>query len=111
MKDLQTIHEHLDCCGQVTLDDVKKIQSGGYDLVICARHDKEEENQPQSADIAKALEKENIAFLYLPFSNVASEPEAAELFCSVCEKEAATKKTLAYCRTGNRILQALYSKT
>ncbi len=85
---------------QITVDDVAFLADAGFSTVICNRPDDEDPGQPVLADIAAACEAAGIECHHIPFAamplSISDVERARQLV------EAASGKTLGYCRSGQR---------
>ena len=85
--------------GQIFPRDIKSLKEQNFQVVICNRPNGEEEDQPSFEEIEKACNKNNIKCIFIPISPGEINPGKVFELASIIQEE---KKTLAYCRTGNR---------
>ncbi|MBU2862834.1 TIGR01244 family phosphatase [Reinekea forsetii] len=93
------IAENYFVSAQITADDVQKAKEEGFDVIICNRPDEEEPGQPNHGVIKAACDAVGIRFEFMPMQGPNFTPEYVE---GVKALIASNKKTLGYCRTGNR---------
>ncbi|CAI9120081.1 bifunctional protein tyrosine phosphatase family protein/NAD(P)/FAD-dependent oxidoreductase [Brytella acorum] len=87
--------------GQVTKDDLPKIQQAGIAGIICVRPDNEEAGQPSAAEIGVEAEALGLAFVSIPVkSGVTPSPESVHAMRRALDT--IQGKILAYCRSGAR---------
>ncbi len=96
---MHKVEEKFYVAGQIFPKDIKSFKEQGFQTVICNRPNGEEEDQPVYAEIKKACDENDIKCFFIPISPGELDPGKVFELNSILQKE---KKTLAYCRTGNR---------
>ena len=81
------------------IDEIVKLKSHGFEVVMSNRPDGEEPGQPLADDIRAAVEGAGMEFIHIPIISGQFTQEAADQFGEVVSKY---KKVFAYCRTGTR---------
>ena len=71
--------------GQIFEEDVRLLAKQGCRSIVCTEPDSEVPGQPQSADLARVAEEENVTFVYLPVEPGSVSPADAEAFGRACE--------------------------
>ena len=99
----RTITDHFWVSPQISLADVDTAKAEGVTMIVNNRHDGEEPDAPQHADIAAAAEAAGLAYLALPVTGAGfSAPQVDALADAIAAQKAAGGRILAYCRSGNR---------
>ncbi len=84
---------------QISVADIADIKAAGYDTVMCNRPDGESPDQPDAAQIQRAVEKAGMKFYHVPLGRTMA-PHTLSDFKAVTDGD--NGKIFAYCRTGNR---------
>lgn len=87
---------------QLTKNDFEALNEVGIKTIICNRPDKEEENQPLFAEIAKEASKYGIKAIFLPFIMRDLNHQHVHEMQNLLKTE--TKPIYAYCRSGGRVV-------
>ena len=96
---MQKVESNFFVSGQILPEEVSDLKKQGFESIICNRPNNEETGQPAFEDREKICKKNDINFHFIPISPGEIDPEKVFKLSSIIEDE---KKTLAYCRTGNR---------
>lgn len=95
------LDEHLYISPQLTKADAEQIAQLGIKTVVCNRPDREEESQPEFAQIKQWLEQAGVTgFHHQPVVAPNIQTGDVEHFHALLEN--AGHPVLAYCRTGTR---------
>ncbi|WP_367105569.1 TIGR01244 family sulfur transferase [uncultured Psychrobacter sp.] len=94
------MNHQISITGQITPAQVPMIAENGFKTIINNRPDGEEPNQPTSAEIAAAAEKEGLAYKEISFAGNEMNQSHVERFAEYFNQ--AEQPILIYCRTGNR---------
>lgn len=95
------LDEHLYISPQLTKADAEQIAQLGIKTVICNRPDREEESQPDFAQIKQWLEQAGVTgFHHQPVTARDIQKHDVETFRQLIGQ--AEYPVLAYCRTGTR---------
>ncbi|MCI3177616.1 TIGR01244 family phosphatase [Neisseria meningitidis] len=95
------LDEHLYISPQLTKADAEQIAQLGIKTVICNRPDREEESQPDFAQIKQWLEQAGVTgFHHQPVTARDIQKHDVETFRQLIGQ--AESPVLAYCRTGTR---------
>lgn len=87
---------------QLHAEDIPVLAEQGFELIICNRPDNEAADQPAFAEIAEVAKAQQMDAVSIAFTGGQMTAEQVALFKTALGKG---KKTLAYCRTGNRSTQ------
>ncbi len=93
------ISDLLSISKQIHISDISYIKNLGFELIVCNRPDQEAPDQTDFSEIQQAAQALGIEAVYLPFSGSQITEEALNGFEKILS---GNKKTLAYCRSGNR---------
>ena len=96
---LHKVEEKFFVAGQIFPSDIKSLKEQGFQTIVCNRPNGEEEDQPFYAEIEKTCNENDIKCFFIPISPGEIDPGKVFELNSIIQEE---KKTLAYCRTGNR---------
>lgn len=99
---LTKLSEQVAVSSQITAEDVASIKDQGFELIVCNRPNGEAADQPAFDEIKTAAEAVGISAKLVPFTSGQMTDAQVDEFRSLLAEE---KKTLAYCRTGNRSTQ------
>lgn len=95
------LDEHLYISPQLTKADAEQIAQLGIKTVVCNRPDREEESQPDFAQIKQWLEQAGVTgFHHQPVTARDIQKHDVEAFRQLIGQ--AKSPVLAYCRTGTR---------
>ena len=96
---MHKVEEKFFVSGQIFPSDIKNLKEQGFQTIVCNRPNGEEEGQPIYAEIEKTCKENDIKCFFIPISPGEIDPAKVFELNSIIQEE---KKTLAYCRTGNR---------
>ena len=96
---MQKVESNFFVSGQILPEEVSDLKKQGFESIICNRPNNEENGQPAFEEIEKICKKNDINFHFIPISPGEIDPGKVFELNSIIKEE---KKTLAYCRTGNR---------
>ncbi len=88
-------------CGQIAIDDVAELASGGFRSIINNRPDGEGgPDQPRSADLEAAARAHGLRYVYFPIPNLMLSPERVAEYQALCAD--LPHPIAAFCRSGAR---------
>ena len=96
---MHKVEEKFFVAGQIFPSDIKGMKEQGFQNIVCNRPNGEEEGQPIYEEIERTCNENHIKCFFIPISPGEIDPGKVFELNSIIQEE---KKTLAYCRTGNR---------
>jgi len=97
---LKQLDNNFYVSGQIRVDDIPQLVAAGVKSVICNRPDGEAADQPDSSEIAAAVEAAGLFFALMPVSSGNIQDSDHQTFQSIID--ALPAPALAYCRSGTR---------
>ncbi len=99
MVDIRVVSDRFSVAPQIALEDLPQLASVGYRHIINNRPDNEDDGQPDSAEFEVAAKQAGLTYVYAPF---VGQPTAEAVKAAMM----ARVKTLAFCRSGTRSVNA-----
>lgn len=99
MADIRQVTERFAVAPQLELEDFTEVAALGYTHVINNRPDGEAPDQPDSAEAEAAVKALGLSYVHAPFVGQPTQE-------AVNAVKQAKGKTLAYCRSGTRSVNA-----
>lgn len=100
MAEFHRLTPELAVSGQLQPDDLQALADAGFHSVINNRPDREQDNQPSSAELEQAAQQAGLAYYHLPVVPGQLNDDQVERFGAVMQQTRGP--VLAFCRTGNR---------
>ncbi|MEZ5739641.1 MAG: TIGR01244 family sulfur transferase [Burkholderiaceae bacterium] len=98
--ELKQLTPDLKVAGQLRPEDMAAVAASGVRSLICNRPDGEAADQPATAAIIEAAEKQGLRFRDIPFTAGRQTPQDVAAFAAALDE--LPKPVLAYCRSGMR---------
>lgn len=99
MADIRVVTERFSVAPQIDLEDFAQLAAAGYQHIINNRPDGESPDQPSSTQMEAAAKAAGLTYVHAPF---VGQPTAE----AVKAAQAASSRTLAFCRSGTRSVTA-----
>lgn len=100
MMETKTLTPFLAVSGQINEGDIGSLSSLGYHTIINNRPDGEDEGQPSSDQLEKAVQRHGMDYRHIPITPGQLTDEKVEEFAAAMSD--VKGPVLAFCRTGNR---------
>ena len=99
----KTITDGLTVSGQLRPEDLGELMACGVTTIVNNRPDKEEAEQPLSADLHRAARDLGLDYHHIPVTPGAPDPSDGQRMAQIVAE--AKGNVHAFCRTGNRSSQ------
>ena len=99
MADIRVVTDRFSVAPQIAVEDLAQLAAAGYVHIINNRPDDESEDQPSSGEMAAAAKAVGLTYVHEPF---VGQPTGEAVKAAMT----ASGKTLAFCRSGTRSVNA-----
>ena len=99
MADIRVVTDRFSVAPQIAVEDLAQLAAAGYVHIINNRPDDESEDQPRSGEMAAAAKAAGLTYVHAPF---VGQPTGEAVKAAMT----ASGKTLAFCRSGTRSVNA-----
>jgi uncharacterized protein (TIGR01244 family) len=96
---LRRIDERTLVAGQIGLDEMEALKTGGIGMIVNNRPDGEEAGQPSSAEMESAARASGIDYRHIPIASGFSADQVEAMSEALADAEG---QVLAFCRSGTR---------
>lgn len=96
---VRKLDDQFSVAGQITPEQVKDVAGAGYQAIVCARPDDEEDGQPSFDDVAREAERHGLQIVHIPVSGPLSEGQIIRFHEAMKQMP---RPVLGYCRSGAR---------